>query len=63
MVEDKLIKSVYSLFQNTYTHRLSYQKFTEIIELGKQVSSIQLKIKYQHGSLIEKLRPKLLEAF
>ena len=48
-MNEELIKSVFRLFSNNLTRRLSLAKFLELIELGATVSPVQLRIRNNYG--------------
>lgn len=58
-----LVMAIFKIFSNFYVARISYDKFEQMIQLGQQISPIQLRMKYQYGSYINKLKPRILEEF
>jgi hypothetical protein len=46
----EMIKSMFRLFSNNLTRRLSLSKFLELIDLGASVSPVQLRIRNSYGS-------------
>lgn len=58
-----LSNALFRIICNQYTARVSLAKFEELIQIGKEISPIQLRMKYNYGTYVSKLKPKLLEEF
>ncbi|KAM3142068.1 hypothetical protein pb186bvf_005722 [Paramecium bursaria] len=63
VMDTNLCMAAFKVFSNYYVQRISYAKFVDMIKLGSMISPIQLRMKYNYGSFINKMKPKLTEEF
>ncbi|CAD8184042.1 unnamed protein product [Paramecium pentaurelia] len=63
VMDVSLSNALFRIISNQYTARVSLAKFEELIMIGQQISPIQLRMKFNYGSYVAKLKPKLLEEF